>query len=410
MNHSKSSHARISVLFSGSSLLKWAVSILCIGIFAGLASALLLYALDWVTAYRETHILIIAFLPLAGLFIGVVYHYWGNSVVKGNHLLLEEIHFPQNTIPFKMAPLIYLSTVVTHLFGGSAGREGSAVQMGGSIADQVARLFKFDAPDRRLLLIAGISAGFASVFGTPLAGIVFGLEVVAARKFHYKAIIPCVFTALIANVACDWCGIHHTHYFISIVPAISLPGILFSILAGICFGFVARSFVFLSHRTTHLFARILPYAPVRPFAGGFILVLVMLGMGTTKYIGLGIPTIVEAFKVQSPVYDFALKLAFTVFTLAAGFKGGEVTPLFFIGATLGSALSLFIPLPFGLLAGMGFVAVFAGAAKTPFACIFMGIELFGIEAGVYIAVACLLSAYVSGQKGIYHFQHQTDVL
>jgi H+/Cl- antiporter ClcA len=384
-------------------LCKWVALCMCIGIVAGAAAAIFLASLDWATNYREKHLFIIAFLPLAGLLIGLVYHHWGNHVAKGNHLLLEEIHTPQKTLPFIMAPLIYISTVITHLFGGSAGREGTAIQMGGSIADQFAKRFKFDAADRKLILIAGIAAGFSAVFGTPVAGIVFGLEVVNIGKLKFKALVPSILTAIIADVVCKQCGIHHTNYSIPFVPQLCVSGILFSILAGICFGSVARFFSFLSHRTTILFAQTIAYAPLRPFIGGICMVIMIWSMDTTKYIGLGIPTIVGSFYYQMPPYDFFIKLILTVFTLSAGFKGGEVTPLFFIGATLGNALSLFIPLPMGLLAGMGFTAVFAGAANTPIACIIMSIELFGLAPGGYIAIACVFATFVSG-RGIYYVQ------
>lgn len=406
MNQKSLSNLKVPRLFSFHTVLKWFVSAACIGIFAGIASAVFLQSLDWVTNYRETHVFIIVFLPLAGLLIGWVYHYWGSSIVKGNRLLLEEIHAPQQTLPFKIIPFIYLSTLVTHLFGGSAGREGTAIQMGGGIADQLARRLKFESEDRKLLLVAGISAGFASVFGTPLAGIVFGLEVVTIGKLRYRAIVPCILTATIATLICNSCGIQHTQYFIPFVPDLTVQGIVFSILAGMCFGGVSRIFSFLMHTITHLFNRLVPYAPFRPFIGGIVLVIALLSTGTSKYAGLGIPIILNAFQEQAPLYDFALKLVFTVFTLSAGFKGGEVTPLFFIGATLGSALSLFIPMPLGLMAGMGFISVFAGAAKTPITCILMSIELFGTAPGAYIAVACLFSTYVSGKNGIYHPVHK----
>ncbi len=384
-------------------LCKWALLCICIGIVAGVAAAIFLASLDLVTGYRESHMYVIGFLPVAGLLIGLLYHYKGSSVIKGNHLLLEEIHTPQKTLPFIMAPLIYISTVVTHLFGGSAGREGTAIQMGGSIADQFAKLLKFDAAERKFILMAGIAAGFAAVFGTPLAGIVFGLEIVNIGKLKYKAIVPCILTAFLADLVCKQCGINHTHYSILYVPALSVSGILFSILAGICFGIVARLFSVASHHLTALFNRVISYPPLRPFIGGICLVVIICCLGTTKYIGLGIPTIVGSFYYQLPAYDFAIKLILTVLTLSAGFKGGEVTPLFFIGATLGNALSLFIPLPMALLAGMGFISVFAGAANAPVACIVMSLELFGIAPGAYIAVACVFASFVSG-KGIYHFE------
>lgn len=384
----------------GPYLLKWLLACICIGISAGTASAIFLASLDLVTTFREHHLQLIAFLPIAGLLIGMLYHYQGGAVEKGNHLLLEEIHEPQKTVPFYMAPFIYISTVVTHLFGGSAGREGTAVQMGGSLADQFALLFKFGKEDRKLILITGIAAGFAAVFGTPLAGIVFGWEVVHLGRFKNKAIVPAIIAAFIADATCTLWGIHHTTYVIPVVPELSVNGILFSVLAGICFGIAARTFIRASHRLTSIFKKYIPYPPLRPFAGGVLLIVILAILGTTKYIGLGIPTIADSFQHLQNSYDFAIKLVLTVLTLSAGFKGGEVTPLFFIGATLGNALSLLLPLPMGLLAGMGFVAVFAGAANAPIACIVMSMELFGTAPGAYIAVACLFASFVAGE-GIY---------
>jgi H+/Cl- antiporter ClcA len=379
---------------------------ICIGLAAGFAAAIFLASLDWVTQFRESHVFIIAFLPLAGLLIGMLYYYYGNNVVRGNHLLFEEIHYPQKTLPSIMAPFIYISTIITHLFGGSAGREGTAVQMGGSLADQFARLLKFDESDRKLILIAGIAAGFSAVFGTPLAGIVFGWEVVDIGKVKNRSFIPSAIAAIIADITCKQCGIEHTHYMISWVPQITWQGLLWAVLAGIVFGLVARFFVWSSHQLTHLFSKTIKYPPLRPFIGGVILIICIWSLDTTKYIGLGIPTIVDSFHKSNISYDFAIKLVLTVLTLSSGFKGGEVTPLFFIGATLGNSLVTFIPLPMGLLAGMGFVAVFAAAANAPIACIIMGMELFGRASGGYIAPACLFASFICGKNGIYNFQQK----
>lgn len=389
-------------------LMKWFIACVFVGISAGIASAIFLASLDLVTNIREAHVYIIVFLPLAGLLIGLIYHYYGSSVVKGNHLLLEEIHSPKKTLPFIMVPFIYASTVITHLFGGSAGREGTAVQMGGSIADQFARFFKFDTRDRKLMLIAGIAGGFSAVFGTPLAGIVFGWEVVSIGKIKNKAILPSIITAIVADLMCTFCGIEHTHYHISFVPGLNWQGVLLAIMAGICFGGVARLFTWSSHQLTDVFKKVIPYPPLRPFIGGILLVICIWSLHTTKYSGLGIPTIVDSFHHQLSVYDFALKLGLTVLTLSAGFKGGEVTPLFFIGATLGNAMALFVPLPLGLIAGMGFVAVFAGASNAPIACIVMSLELFGMEAVGYMTIACIFASVVCGKNGIYNFQRKSN--
>ncbi|WP_421942226.1 voltage-gated chloride channel family protein [Pedobacter sp.] len=383
--------------------LKWLLLASLLGSLIGSASAFFLESLNWVTQWRESHLWIIYFLPIAGLLIGLTYYYYGKDVVKGNNLLIEELQRPKQVIPLVMAPLIYVATVVTHLFGGSAGREGTAVQIGGALADQFTKLFKFKPRDRKIILICGISAGFASVFGTPLAGAVFGLEVFVVGSLVYSAILPAFITAVMAHYVCLAWGVGHTHYSIGTVPALNTLNILFALAGGIVFGWVARSFSALNHSLSNLFSKI-KYPPFRPLIGGIILVAIICLMGTTKYIGLGIPTISASFTERQAYYVFAIKLMLTALTLSAGFKGGEVTPLFFIGASLGSFLSLFIPLPLGLLAGMGFVAVFAGAANTPLACILMGIELFGAESGIYIALACVTAYLFSGHTGIYSAQ------
>lgn len=386
-------------------LLKWTGICILIGFFTGSASAVFLWTLEWATSYREANFWIIAFLPISGLIIGLSYHYYGESVVKGNNLLLEEFHSPKKVIPFKMAPLVFLGTILTHLFGGSAGREGTAVQIGGAIADQFTKIFKLSNFDRKIILIAGISAGFASVFGTPLAGAIFALEVMVIGKIKFDAIIPSFLAAVFANYFCDvWQISHHTHYSIDSVTVLTPATILWSLVAGIIFGLVSLLFSKSTHFWGNLFKKNIKYPPLRPVIGGLILAVTWYFMGTTKYIGLGVPTIVDAFNIDLNSYDFFLKLLFTSFTLGAGFKGGEVTPLFFIGATLGNVLIWFIPMPMPLLAGMGFVAVFAGATNTPIACTIMGIELFGIESGVFIALACTTSYLFSGHSGIYSSQ------
>ncbi|MCG1035952.1 voltage-gated chloride channel family protein [Polaribacter sargassicola] len=386
-------------------LLKWTFICLLIGAFTGTASAIFLWSLEWATNFREANLWIIWLLPIAGFVIGLSYHLYGKSVVKGNNLLLEEYHSPKKIIPFKMAPLVFLGTVLTHLFGGSAGREGTAVQVGGAISDQFTKLFKLNNIDRKIVLITGISAGFASVFGTPLAGAIFALEVMIIGRVKFDAIIPSFLAAVFATYFCDvWQISHHTHYTISTIAAITPVTILWSVLAGIIFGLVGMLFSKSTHFWGVLFKKHINYPPLRPVIGGVILAVIVYLMGTTKYIGLGVPTIVDAFNINLNSYDFILKLLFTSFTLGAGFKGGEVTPLFYIGATLGNVLIWFIPLPMPLLAGMGFVAVFAGATNTPIACTIMGIELFGIESGVFIALACVTAYLFSGHSGIYAAQ------
>jgi H+/Cl- antiporter ClcA len=392
-------------LIALSHLIKWLPIAIVVGILAGIASAILLASLEWATNWREAHRWIIAFLPFAGFLSGFIYHHFGRNVEAGNNLLLEEIHNPKDIIPFRMAPFVLLGTDITHLFGGSAGREGTALQMGASLADQLTKIFSFHGASRRILLTAGISAGFASVFGTPLAGTVFGLEVLAIGKIHYDALFPSLIAAIVGNQVTLLLGLHHTAYrHTQDIPTISILPLVSAIIAGGIFGIVARLFAQATHKISHFFKSKISYPPMRPLIGGAIVAVIVGLSGTTKYIGLGIPTIVDSFYNQLPTWDFAAKLGLTALTLGSGFKGGEVTPLFFIGATLGNALSLLLGLPAPLLAGMGFVGVFAGAANTPLASTLMGVELFGLESGLYICLGCVVSYLFSGHSGIYSGQ------
>lgn len=390
-------HPYLSIKF----LTKWLVLALIIGFLAGSASAFFLASLHWVEDFREGNLWIVWCLPIGGLVIGLLYHYYGNDVVKGNNQLIEEFHSPKQIIPLKMAPMVLFGTLATHLFGGSAGREGTAVQMGGAIADQFTKWFTLNKSDRKIILILGISAGFASVFGTPLAGAVFSLEVLIIGRLRYEAIIPSVLTAVIAHYVCLFWGIQHTTYVIHAIPELNLTNLFWVILVGIPFGWTAWLFATSNHFFTKQFTKWIKYPPLRPVFGGLILALLFFMIGNSRYMGLGIPVIESAFDTQLPAWDFLAKLGLTAFTLSAGFKGGEVTPLFFIGATLGSFLSFFIPLELSLLAGMGFIAVFAGATNTPLACALMGIELFGSEGAVYFIVVCVIAYLFSGHHSIY---------
>ena len=385
-------------------LFKWIAIVIFVGVLSGLASGLFLFSLEFVTNFRELNKWIIWLLPFGGLLIGYSYYRYGKDVVKGNNLILEEYSNPQKKIPFRMAPMVLLGTLITHLFGGSAGREGTAIQMSTSIADQFTKWFGLDKGERKIILICGISAGFASVFGTPLAGAIFAIEVLFFSKINYKSIFPSFLVAYIAYFTVEFLPVAHTHYSIPFVPNITIEALFWSLLVGIFFGLAAMLFSITTHWWGKMFSKYITFPPLRPFLGGIIIAVAVFLMGTTKFIGLGIPTILNSFETKQLVYVFLVKILFTGFTLGAGFKGGEVTPLFFIGATLGSFLSLYVPLPTALLAGMGFVAVFSGATHTPIACTVMGMELFGLESGLFIGIACLVSYLFSGMTGIYSVQ------
>ncbi len=385
---------------------KWISLSALVGVACGMASAMFLAVLEYTTHFREGSPWLLYLLPVGGLIVGGAYHFWGSSVEGGNNLIIDEFHDPQTVIPFRMAPLVLLGTIFTHLFGGSAGREGTAVQMGGSIADQFTHLFKMNRDERRTLLMAGMAGGFGSVFGVPFAGTIFGLEVLAIGRLHLWGIVECAVAAFVAHHVTLALGIHHTNY---VHPAVelqltSLNG-LYAILAGVLFGLAARLFAFLTDNIKALSKKVIAYLPLRAFAGGIIISGIFFLLPVTiRYAGLGVPIIVDSLKVPLPFYDWIGKLVLTALTLGLGFKGGEVTPLLFVGATLGNALSSFVPIPLPLLAAMGFVGVFAGAANTPFACTVMAMELFGADVGIFAGFACFASYAVSGHHGIYHSQ------
>ncbi len=360
---------------------------LLVGLIVGSATAFFLWTLDEATKLQWAHPQLLWLLPVGGFAVGLIYHYQGKGSDKGNNLILDEIHQSGGGVPSRMAPLVLIGTLTTHLFGGSAGREGTAVQMGGSLASLLARGFKLGHDQHRLILMCGVAAGFGAVFGTPLTGALFAMEVLVIGRLKYEAFIPVMIASLVGDLTCTAWGIRHTDYTLDTTThaVFQLSLLAKAALSGVAFGWAARFFSELTQGIQRLIAKWVVYVPLRPAIGGCVILILVFVLGTRDYLGLGVDvppggqvSIVASFHEGGATpWSWFWKTLFTAVTCGSGFKGGEVTPLFFIGSTLGHALGVLLNEPVVLFAAFGFIAVFAGAANTPISCTVMGMELFG---------------------------------
>jgi H+/Cl- antiporter ClcA len=376
--------------------LTWIGLIIGVSLLVGAAGAGFLHALEAVTRLFQSTPWLIVSLPFIGLLTLWLYRGPLKASAGGTKTLIQSIKAPANPLPALMGPSIIGTTLLSHLGGASVGREGTALQMGGALADQFSRWVSLDVSERRTLLLCGVSAGFAAVFGTPIAAAVFALEFVRVRSW---AILPCLACGFLADLAGqNLFSVHHANYRLPLPAEFSFSGVGSALAIGVACGLIARLYVFLSRREA---ARANPEPYARIFVVGVSFSLMVYFYQQQDFTGLGLHVIDSALVEPSAPATFLIKFLLTGMCVWAGYRGGEVTPLFFVGATLGSAAAVLLSLPLSICAALGFVAVFAGAGAVPLACSVMACELFGWSIGGYALVACAISWLVAGRKGLY---------
>ena len=384
-------------------LVRWTAIASPVGVVAGLLSASFLWSLDRATEWRGAREWTVWLLPMAGLVVGCAYHWLGRGLEKGSSLVIERMHDHSSPIPVRLVPLIFGASVVSHLAGASVGREGAAVQLAAGAADPLGRGLRLAALDRSLLVVTAVAAGFGSVFGAPIAGAVFALEVQRAGRVRYEALAPAFCASIVGDATVRVLGIEHTRWPV-LVPADWSAGLVLRVaVIGLVAGLVAMGFTALVHAVRDLLARFVSWYPARPLAGGVLLAVIVLATGWRDYQGLSIPLAVEAMN-GSTAGMWHVKLALSALSIGAGFTGGEVIPLVVVGALLGAVVGSWLGVDPGLAAALGAVAVLAGAANTPLACTILGLELFGGDGVALLALACVAAYAASGRTGIYPAQ------
>lgn len=386
------------------SFLKWTALGASAGAIVGTAGAAFAYCLQLVTDFRTAHPLLVLGLPLAGLLIVFLYHFAGIRESRGTNLVLASIRTDE-PIPFAMAPLIFAGTVLTHLFGGSAGREGAALQLGGSIAQNLARRLRLSSGSRRLLTMCGMSACFSALFGTPMSAAFFAMEVISVGIMHYSALVPCAVASVTAAYLSRLLGIAPARFSVSGIPSVfSIPTMLrVFALAALCAG-VSILFCVVLKYTSAFYASCFKSSYLRVVCGGILVAVFAMILRSQDYLGAGTQIIARAFAGEAVPLAFLLKIIFTAITLEAGFKGGEIVPTFFIGATFGCTAGSLLGLNPSFAAAVGMLCLFCGVTNCPITTLFLSLELFGARGLLWYFLATAVSYMLSGYFSLYSKQ------
>lgn len=382
---------------------KWVIFSILSGAIVGVTGTLFHFGMEIVTLVRVKNPWIILLLPVGGLLIVGAYRLFRNEKDSGTNLVLSAIH-SGDELPLRMAPLIFMSTLLTHLFGGSAGREGAALQLGGSIGNGLGKLFGFDEKDKHIMIMCGMSAAFSALFGTPMAAAIFSMEVVSVGIMYYAALVPCVLSSLIAHGISSYFGVHAESFPLSTLPAFTVRSAVTASLLAILCALVSILFCILLHQSERLYKKYFKNPYLRVFAGGCIVIVLTLLVGDQRYNGAGMQLIPSFMEDGASPWTFLLKMLFTAATLGAGFKGGEIVPSFFTGAAFGCLFSSISGFPPSLSAAIGMSAVFCGVTNCPITSLLISFELFGFEGMPYFLLAVAFSYMLSGYYGLYHSQ------
>ena len=382
-------------------LLKWIVVGGLVGGVGGVVGALFHLGVNYATSVRLAHPWVLYLLPLGGLVIAGLYRLC-KLEGKGTNAVIESVHFGSD-VPVLLVPLIFVSTVITHLCGGSAGREGAALQIGGGIGYRTGRLLHLGEKDLPLATLCGMSGVFSALFGTPLTATVFALEVISVGVLYYAGLVPCITAAMTGYLISLLLGVPPTRFTVA-MPALDAWTMLLVLVLAILCALVSILFCRGLHITEHLAARLVKNSYLRAAAGGVVIIALTLLLGTTDYNGAGMDVIQRALNGQANGWAWLLKLLFTAITIGCGFKGGEVVPSFFVGAAFGCWVGTLLGLSTAFAAAIGLVAVFCGAVNCPIASVVLSVEMFGAEGMLYFAMACAISYVLSGYCGLYSSQ------